>query len=230
MVIGAELFKYFVFMHVFTLYIHYICLSTRHHPHAEGENSSGEPLCEVPDPYQRSKRLWVTQRTCCWREKSIFSFRSATGLSAATARWARGLSKIHTCLAVSKASGLCVFQRKCWGKRFCGSPCALDSVCSLTMSLLVPTLNQSPTTPISVIFSSRHGSLSIAPHLVVWGHLCLYRDTSGVKGRRHQTEEEKSISSRTVVSSGCASVTWKEREGGRVGGTIPGTQPTANAP
>lgn len=58
----------------------------------------------------------VTQRTnCCCTEKSIFSFRSATGPNAATARWAAGLSKIHTCLAASKAPGLSVFQRKRWG-------------------------------------------------------------------------------------------------------------------
>lgn len=76
----------------------------------------------------------VMQRTWWWREKSILSFRSATGLCAATARWASGLSKIHTRLAASKASGPCVFQRKRWGKRFlwqytCTWQCVLACLC-----------------------------------------------------------------------------------------------------
>lgn len=79
-----------------------------------GETPAWRPLTS----HTSSERQRVMQRTRRWREKSILSFHSATGLRAATERWARGLSKIHTCLAGSKASGPCVFQRNCWGKRF----------------------------------------------------------------------------------------------------------------
>lgn len=110
--------------------------SAHHHHHqAKGVDSThGTAIRQPLTSHTSLERQRVMQRTWRWREKSILSFRSATGLGAATARWARGLSKIHTRLAGSKASGPCVFQRKCWGKRFlwqhpCTWQCVLACLC-----------------------------------------------------------------------------------------------------
>jgi len=116
-----------------------------HHLQAKGVDSMRETAAWQPlTSHTSSERQRVMQRTWRWREKSILSFRSATGLRAATARWARGLSKIHTCLAGSNASGPCVFQRKRWGKRFLlKHPCTWQGVlaCLCVFAPSQPQLN-----------------------------------------------------------------------------------------
>lgn len=104
----------------------------------------------------------VRQRTWHGEEKSILSFRSGTAC-AATARWAGGLSKIHTRLDWSKASVQYVFQRKRWGKRFRG-PSTWQCV---TLSLLCP--NPTPQRQCLVLHDCLNGTrLSI---LKRWGNL-----------------------------------------------------------
>lgn len=174
------------------------------------------------------------QRTCWWRAKSILSFHSATGLCAATARWATRLSKIHTRLAGSKASGPCVFQRKRWGKRFfVAAPMHLTMCISQAVCLCsIPTLSQYPPTPISVVFISQNGTqpiclavvesstsarldvvltctehfVTLSPHITNTCSSDKQRRAEGLKGRRHRNESEKSISARTAVNWACASV------------------------
>lgn len=118
--------------------------STHHHHHhhqAKGVDNAWETAIWQPRTSHTSlARQRVTQRTWRYREKSILSFRCTTGQCAATARWVTGLSKIHTHLAGSKASGPCVFQRKRWGKRFlwhhpCTWQCVVACLCVFTLSL-----------------------------------------------------------------------------------------------
>lgn len=201
-----------------------------HHQHqGKGVDSTQETAIWQPLTSHTSlERQRVMQRTWWWREKSILSFRSATGLCAATARWASGLSKIHTRLAGSKASGPCVFQRKRWGKRFlwqhpCTWQCVLACLCVFAPS--PPCLNIPPT-PISVIFSSQNGIqpicltaaenstlshldmvltctgnfLSLSPHIMNTPSSAKQRKAEGLKGRRHRNKRERKASALGLLS------------------------------
>lgn len=210
--------------------------STHQHNHhqAKGVDSTYSMVWQPLTSHTNLVRQRVMWRTWLWREKSILSFRSATGLCAATARWARGLSKIHTRLAGSKASGPCVFQRKRWGKRFFVAALVHLTLCiCLPLCLCsVPTLTQYPSAPICVIFSSQNGVQptclpkveNTTLYLLIWISrvqtiFCHYRYTLQIprlsraawdwevkRQEARRWEALKSLSSRTVVNWACASL------------------------
>lgn len=90
-----------------------------HSHHAKGADSASAVLVwHSLTFYSSLERRRVMQRTRSWREKSLSSFCSTTGLCAATATWAIGFPKSQTSLAGSKASGpfvhvcVCVYVLK----------------------------------------------------------------------------------------------------------------------